>query len=79
MKYIIEEDDLRGLLYSYYKLEALEYGGVDNWEWYSDSLHGFMEDYIRDNKTLLGDIDEDFWFTDLARHEIKNYGEAKIN
>ena len=42
MKYIIDEKELHELLYSYYKLEALEYGGVDNWEWYSDSIEDFL-------------------------------------
>ena len=37
MKYIVDEKELRELLYSYYKLEALESGGVDKWEWYVES------------------------------------------
>lgn len=43
MKYIIDEKELRELLYSQYKLDALEYGGVDNWEWYGDSIADFLD------------------------------------
>jgi hypothetical protein len=28
-----------------YKLQCLEAGGVDNWEWYSDSLRPFFKKY----------------------------------
>lgn len=50
MKYIIDEKELHELLYSYYKLEALEYGGVDNWEWYNDSIKDFLDNILGANK-----------------------------
>lgn len=28
-----------------FKLECLEAGGVDNWEWYSESLEDYIEKY----------------------------------
>ena len=71
MKYIIDEKELRELLYSYYKLEALEYGGVDNWEYYSES----QEDYL---DFVLSGSDADYMFNNeglefLVNDEIKKY------
>lgn len=71
MKYIIDEKELRELLYSYYKLEALEYGGVDNWEWYGEA----QEDYL---DFVLGQTGADYIFSDegfefLIDDEIKKY------
>lgn len=39
--YEVEKEFLKNLLYSDEKLNALEIGGVDNWEYYAESL----EDY----------------------------------
>ena len=35
----ISETNLRMLVAARAELVALENGGVDNWEWYSESLH----------------------------------------
>lgn len=37
-KYVLTESELSSLIEDRLVLEALEYGGVDNWEWYSESL-----------------------------------------
>lgn len=43
MKYYkISETDLIDLLEASYQLDALIAGGVDNWEWYSDSFHELL-------------------------------------
>ncbi len=39
------------------KLEALEAGGVNNWEWYSESLKGYYEDE-QHNENVSNLIDE---------------------
>lgn len=44
MKRVIEEKDLIELLTYYYKYMALEIGGVNNWEYYGDSLWQFLEE-----------------------------------
>lgn len=36
---LIEEKELAELLRDSAKLAALEHGGVDNWDWYSNSLN----------------------------------------
>jgi hypothetical protein len=38
-RYLIEENELISLLRDKLTLEALENGGVDNWQWYGESLH----------------------------------------
>ncbi len=45
--------DYIDLLIDQEKLSRLEEGGVDNWEWYSESLNirGTMEDFIRNLKS----------------------------
>ena len=35
----IEQRKFLDLLEAYFKLAALESGGVDNWEWYSEALN----------------------------------------
>lgn len=37
-KYVLTENELSSLIEDRLILEALEYGGVDNWKWYSESL-----------------------------------------
>lgn len=40
----IPKSEYEKLLYSHKKLRALEDGGVDNWEWYGESLRSLHED-----------------------------------
>ena len=48
--YRISEPDLRELLMAAYTYNALEAGGVDNWHWFSESIHDFID--------ACSDIDE---------------------
>jgi hypothetical protein len=41
--YRISEPDLRELLMAAYTYNALEAGGVDNWDWYGESIHDFID------------------------------------
>lgn len=61
MKRVIEEKDLIELLRCYYKYAALESGGVDNWEWYGDSLSQFIEEDGCKNFTELANKYIDIW------------------
>lgn len=45
-QYIINEDELKELLNAYFTLDALECGGVDNWEWYGDSFQEYLKDRL---------------------------------
>ena len=37
----IEKKELRELLEAYHRLQALECGGVDNWEWCGESIKDY--------------------------------------
>jgi hypothetical protein len=43
--YEIDEKTLKGLLISRYELDALECGGVDNWQDYCDVLNDYLDGY----------------------------------
>lgn len=42
-QYLVNESELIELLHDTFKLIALENGGVDNWNWYSQSITDFEE------------------------------------
>ena len=62
----IEQRKLLDLLEAYFKLAALESGGVDNWEWYGDSLYQYLQEDEM-NKTQ----DDDYDFRDMAENYMK--------
>lgn len=62
----IEQRKLLDLLEAYFKLAALESGGVDNWEWYGDSLCQYLQEDEM-NKTQ----DDDYDFRDMAENYMK--------
>ena len=62
----IEQRKLLDLLEAYFKLAALESGGVDNWEWYGDSLCQYLQEDEM-NKTQ----DDDYDFRDIAENYMK--------
>lgn len=76
-RYIIDEETLRDLLYHTYKYEALEYGGVDNWEWYGESEEDYL-DFVLGTTNLRGmDIEDGFDY--LVEDELKKYCELPKN
>ena len=62
----IEQRKLLDLLEAYFKLAALESGGVDNWEWYGDSLCQYLQEDEM-NKTQ----DDGYDFRDMAENYRK--------
>lgn len=62
----IEQRKLLDLLEAYFKLAALESGGVDNWEWYGDSLCQYLQEDEM-NKAQ----DDDYDFRDMAENYMK--------
>ena len=62
----IEQRKLLDLLEAYFKLAALESGGVDNWEWYGDSLCQYLQEDEM-NKAQ----DDDYDFSDMAENYMK--------
>ena len=65
--YKISEKDLLRLLKDAYRFQALECGGVDNWEWYSASFGDFIEMCNKDDNTEYEDIEE------IAEASLKYY------
>lgn len=49
MKILVEREKLISLISDSLKLQALENGGVDNWEWYGESLTNFLDEEDADD------------------------------
>ena len=62
----IEQRKLLDLLEAYFKLAALESGGVDNWEWYGDSLCQYLQE-----DEMNRPQDDDYDFRDMAKNYMK--------
>ena len=62
----IEQRKLLALLEAYFKLAALESGGVDNWEWYRDSLCQYLQE-----DEMNRPQDDDYDFRDMAENYMK--------
>lgn len=62
----IEQKKLLALLEAYFKLAALESGGVDNWEWYGDSLCQYLQE-----DEMNRPQDDDYDFRDMAENYMK--------
>lgn len=59
-KYIVTEGRLKDLLFTEQLLNALLNGGVDNWEWYCESINKFEKEngiYIDDVSEALKEFD----------------------
>ena len=76
-EYIIGEKRLLDLIRAELKLSALESGGVDNWTWYSDSMHDYCNDYIKENNINVDNYKDFFDIYDIADIEIKSYKEVQ--
>lgn len=66
--YKVSEEELRELLDAYYRLVALERSGVDNWIYYSDSFHDFIQRYNEENPDRKIE-----WMDEIAEIELANY------
>lgn len=69
--YLIEEKELFDLLRADLRLTALESGGVDNWEWYGESLGDFITTCAKEMNVNLEE--EDFGFSNIAVELMKKY------
>ena len=56
--YKVPADKFKTYLTAYYTLNALKYGGVDNWSWYSDSLGMALHSYNEENGTECETFEE---------------------
>lgn len=63
------EDDIIDLLAAREELRALNFGGVDNWEWYGESIHNYL-----DGKKRQLNIKEEYPdFISVAEELVKEY------
>jgi hypothetical protein len=75
-EYRISREELLELLEARNRLAALESGGVDNWNWYSDSLHDYLkEDYENNREAFVKEFnidpeDEDEFKMDFDFHQV---------
>lgn len=58
--YIVEENLLKELWINDLKLAALENGGVDNWEWYGESINDFLKEQKAKNFEELAEAEITF-------------------
>ena len=63
---IIPKNEFASLLRDSDRLRRLEYGGIDNWEWYGDALCQYLQEDEM-NKTQ----DDDYDFRDMAENYMK--------
>lgn len=88
---IVPKEELTELIEAFYKLAALESGGVDNWEWCSESVSDFLDRYWMKNYDALikffnltteeeiEEFKDDFSFADIAEFEVSiNYDEMEM-
>ena len=66
----VPEGELIILLESYNRLQALENGGVDNWNWYGASLRDYLENWIAESGV---DPSGDWDFESIAENDLNNY------
>ena len=74
MFYSISEEELRDLLYCRHTLTALEYGGVDNWSWYGDSISDYEKIYCDENG-----LEDNLCISEIVEKEISKYEPIKNN
>ena len=78
--YKISKKKLLELLEADAKLEALENGGVDNWEWSGASMSDYLLSYIQEIHPDMEDDDkDDFWFDSIAEERLRNYEKSREN
>lgn len=65
---IISATRLIQLLESKWKLQALEFAGVDNWEGYGINFEDYIEDYC---EKFGCSYEEDMSFLDIAEHWVE--------
>lgn len=76
-KYLmIPEDKYKEIYCGYLKYCALQNGGVDNWEWYGESLGDYLKECYIDNHPdgsmdEFYDMDYDYW--DIADEDAKQF------
>ena len=74
---ILTETGFKNIYRGYLKYLALQSGGVDNWEWYGDSLNAFLRDSYFENHPnhTIEDFNEQDYDFDTVIEEDLDKGE----
>ena len=55
---LVPKEEFDDMIANYITMLAGISGGVDNWEWWSESINNFIDMYNEGNRTHFTDIDE---------------------
>lgn len=72
--YLVKKSTLIDLIAGYYKLVALENSGVDNWDWYEESLQSWIEAVREDPSLQLSTNDAEEVFETVAEADLNRFG-----
>ena len=72
--YLVKKSTLIDLIAGYYKLVALENSGVDNWDWYEESLQSWIEAVREDPSYQLSTNDVEEVFETVAEADLNRFG-----
>ena len=72
--YLVKKSTLIDLIAGYYKLVALENSGVDNWDWYEESLQSWIEAVREDLSCQLSTNDAEEVFETVAEADLNRFG-----
>lgn len=67
---LVPKDELKDLLYDSLQLQALDCGGVDNWDWYGASIRDFIDAAKADYNVPE---DDNFNISDMADVDVEGY------
>lgn len=78
---ILTETGFKNIYRGYLKYIALQSGGVDNWEWYGDSLNAFLRDWYFENHSnhTIEDFNEQDYDFDTIIEEDPTLGVKYID
>jgi hypothetical protein len=60
---LVSKDEFQEMIEKYLYMFAAEAGGVDNWDWWGESIEDFIAEYNTENKTnfeYMNEIIEDY-------------------
>lgn len=76
--YTITRAQMLNFLAAEMKLEALENGGVDNWEHYSDAVSDYQKSWLEYwDFSIMDEEDVPESFEEMAEYEIGRYDQKK--
>lgn len=79
MKYrLVPEEELMRLISDQMVLVALEQGGVDNWDWYSESLWNLAEDLNKEGQFVEKIDCANEVFDTYAEKEVEKYDPVSV-